>query len=710
MVVKVTRTFDPNPKQYNMKKIVMILAAAFLITHAGAQVDRTKKPAAGPAPVITFKDPVTFQLPNGITVLIAEDHKLPKVSASFYIDAGPVTEGKKAGVQELMGSMLNEGTKDMPKAVFDEEVDKMGANVGLSASGGNASALTRYFKRAFELMGKGLMNPAFTQESFDKLKSQVLTGIKSNEKNVKAVSGRVVDALFYGKTHPNGEFETEQSVTALTLADVVEAYHKYITPSRSYLTIAGDISPEAAKKLAEDVFGKMQGPSLKFPVLPTVANPSNVEIDVVGMSNAVQSEITVGNLVDLRLNNPDYFAVLLANQVLGGGAESRLFNNLREKHGFTYGAYSGISAGRYQTMFSASASVRTPKTDSAVTEFLNEIEKLRNEKVSDEELNSAKALYNGSFALGMENRERTAGYARNILINELPKDFYRTYLQKINAVTADDIQRVVRKYFNRENVRIVVVGNASAMLEGLKKLNFTVKQFDTYADPLVVSAAPAASASVKASDIFSDYLKAIGGTDELGKVRSIYATMGLSMQGMNIDVQMKEMVPNMKSMTMAMAGNTLMKTRFNGTAGYQEQQGNKVEMTADEIKEEAAVNNLFEQIDYLKNPAFKAVVNGTEKLNGSDVYKVTLTYPTGKAKTEYYDMKSKFLLKTEETKSANGTEVVTTVEFANYKKAGNIMFPYSQTITNAANGQSQSFELKATDVKINEGVTADDFK
>lgn len=195
-----------------MKKIFMIAATAFLWLAAGAQtnIDRTKKPAAGPAPVIALKDPVVYKLANGITVLIVEDHKLPRVTASLTIDAGPVTEGRKAGVTSLMGQMLNEGTKDMTKAQFDEAVDKMGAEVNLNSSGGDVSALTRYFPQAFVLMGKAVKTPAFPQESFEKLKSQALTGMKANEKNVKAVSARVVNALAYGPAHPLGEFETEE--------------------------------------------------------------------------------------------------------------------------------------------------------------------------------------------------------------------------------------------------------------------------------------------------------------------------------------------------------------------------------------------------------------------------------------------------------------------------------------------------------------------
>ena len=473
-----------------MKKYIMLVAGTLLMQFAQAQItiDRSKQPAPGPAPVLTIKDPVTYKLPNGIIVLVVEDHRLPKVTANFVIDAGPITEGGKAGVLSLMGSMLNEGTKTMPKAAFDEAVDKIGATVNLSSGGGYTSALTRYFKDAFTLMGQALKEPAFTQESFDKLKSQELTGLKAQAKNTKAIASRVTNALTYGKTHPDGEFETEETVQNLTLRDVKDAYAKYITPSRGYLTIIGDIKPAEARLLATEVFGAWSGPALTLPKLPEVPNPSKTEIDLVDVPNAVQSEINVVNLVHLKMNDPDYFPALLANYILGGGPQSRLFMNLREKHAFTYGAYSSLGSGRFQSTFDANASVRNAKTDSAVTQFLVEINRIRAEKVTDEELANAKALYNGSFARGLEDPARTASFASNILINNLPADFYKTYLQKVNAVTADDIMRVAQKYIDADNLRIVIVGNSAQILNGLKKSGYTVNLYDKYANPVTEGA------------------------------------------------------------------------------------------------------------------------------------------------------------------------------------------------------------------------------
>jgi len=162
-----------------MKKYFFVILSVCCVTAQAQKIDRSKKPKAGAAPVITINDPAMYKLSNGITLLVVENHKLPKVSATYSIDAGPIKEGSKAGVISLMGAMLNEGTQKKAKADFDEAVDKIGADVNLSASGGSVSALTRYFEPAFLLMAEGLMQPAFKQESFDKLKTQTITSTKA---------------------------------------------------------------------------------------------------------------------------------------------------------------------------------------------------------------------------------------------------------------------------------------------------------------------------------------------------------------------------------------------------------------------------------------------------------------------------------------------------------------------------------------------------
>lgn len=695
-----------------MNKIFVLILSAFLALNVNAQVDRSKAPAPGPAPVIDFKDPVTFTLPNGMTVLVVENHKFPKVRATFNIDMGPVKEGDKAGLLDLMGSMLSEGTKTMSKAKFDEEVDILGADVSLFATGGYTSALTRYFNKAFLLMADAIKNPSFPQESFDKLKKQAETAIKSSDKSASAIAARVGSALSFGKNTAMGEFPTEESLKSLTLADVKEAYKNYITPSRSYLTFVGDITPGAAKSLAMQAFGSWTGKKLSLPSIPNAENVKNTEINFVDVPTAVQGEVSVSNLVTNPMSNPDYHALLIANQILGGGSESKLFMNLREKHGFTYGSYSNVGSGRFQSRFSASAQVRNEKADSAVAEIINEINNMRSGNITDEELAIAKAKYNGSFALGMEDPARAATYASNIIINNLPKDFYRTFLQKINDVKVSDIKRVANKYFTKDNLRIVIVGNAAKILPNLERLGYPIKMYDKYANPIVEKKkenvskeSPKTNEAISAASLIDSYLKAIGGKEEAKKITSIKMDFTMDLMGQTLTGSDKRAAGGKHAFELNMGNMKVMNLAFDGAKGYNAQMGNKQEMSADEIKEALDDKSIIPQLNYISND-YGAAYLGTDVVNGEDAYKLKVTKPSGKISTEYFSIKTGLLLKEESVLKMQGEEISQITEFSNYKKVGNVLMPF--TITQTVGEQEMT--MNVTNITLNPEFKDSDFQ
>ena len=697
-----------------MRKILLLtIGAAFSLNMmAQTKIDRSKQPKPGPAPTITIKDPYIEKLPNGITLIVVENHKLPKVAATFSIDKGPVVEGKKAGVNGMMGGMLGEGTTKTPKDKFDAAVDQMGANVNLFESGGSVSALDRYFEKAFMLMAEALQHPAFPQESFDKLKSQKLTSLKSNEKSASAISGRVIGALSYGKNSAMGEFETEESIKALSLEDIKKAYKDYITPSRSYLTFVGDITPVTAKALAMKAFGTWKGTKLTLTEIPNVENVKSTEINFVDLPTAVQGEINVTNLINNPLSNPDYHALMIANQILGGGAESKLFMNLREKHGFTYGSYSRVGNGRFQEKVTSSAQVRSEKADSAVAEIINELSNMRDGKITKEELENAKAKYNGSFALGMEDPERTASYATNILINNLPKDYYKTFLQKINAVTVEDVQRAAKKYFLTGNCRIVIVGNGTKILPNLSRLGYPIRKFDKYAEPVVEKAKEVeiketskTSDAVSAASIIDGFLTAIGGKDEVKKFNTLKASFTMEIQGMSLKGTDIKMAPNKQHTEIKMGEMKVMEKVFDGTKGFQAQSGQKKEMDDKDIKEAQDEKALIPQLYYISQD-YQVLYIGTDKVGNEEAYKLKVTAPSGKVSVEFYSTKTGLLIRDENTMEGPGGEVTITADYSNYKKAGNVLLPF--TTVRSFGEQEMTFTID--EAQVNEGVTDADFK
>jgi zinc protease len=461
-----------------MKKTQLLLFILFLTGIMQAQ-DRTQ-PKPGNAPVVNIKKPQTFVLPNGLKVMIVENHKLPRVTFNLTLDNAPFAEGNKKGVDELTSSLIGNGSSKLEKDAFNEEVDFLGASIEFSSQGAYANSLSKYAKRILELVSYGALHPNFTQIEFDKEKAKLLEGLRSQEKSVPAIANRVVDALAFGKNHPSGEYMTEETLKNVTLADVEANYVNYFVPESAYLVIIGDIKYKEVKATVEKLFGpweKKNTPKL------TYATPQNVpftQINFVDVPNAVQSEISLVNTLTLKMGDPDFFPAVIATYILGGDFNSYLNMNLREKHAWTYGANAVIGAGKYVTKLKAASSVRNAVTDSAVVEFIKEIKKIRTEKVNEEVLNNVKAGYIGRFVMQVQKPQSVARYALNIETEDLPKDFYENYIKTITAVTADDVLRAANKYFLLDNTRIIIVGKGSEVIPGLERLQTPISYFDKY--------------------------------------------------------------------------------------------------------------------------------------------------------------------------------------------------------------------------------------
>ncbi|MCC1483293.1 insulinase family protein [Winogradskyella sp. E313] len=672
-----------------------------------AQIDRSKMPKPGPEPKISLEKPEEFKLKNGITVLVVENNKLPRVSYQLSIDNKPAIEGDKAGVLSLLSSMLGNGTTTISKDKFNEEVDFLGANINFGSSGGFASSLSKYSDRIIELMADATKNPLLTEEEFQKEKDKLIENLKQNEKSVDAAAGRVSSALSYGKDHVYGEFLTAETINNVTFQDVKDFYNKRFSPNNAYIVVVGDIDVKAVKKQINKHFGdweKVDLPEVPSPEL--TANVTSTQIDFVDMPNATQSSISVTNNVDLKQNDDDYFAAIIANSILGGGTDSYLFKNIREDKGYTYGAGSSLGSNRYGvSRFTASAKVRNMVTDSAVVEFLKEIKRIRTELVQPETLENAKAQYVGNFVLRLERPQTIANYALNIKRNNLPEDFYTNYLNSVNEVSEEDIKRVANKYFKLDNARVIVVGKGSDVLENLEKVGLPIKYYDKYANatekPKFSKPLPE---GLTASDVVKNYVKAIGGETALRAVNSTLTNAEVTIQGAPFKPKaiIKQMAPNKFSMEMVADGfGTIMKQKFDGSSGYQEAQGQKIPMTDSDVSSRKAEKGLYPEL-YME--ASNIALESLTAIDGTDVYKIKVT-KGDKDSFSYYDAKTGFLVRTEVTNEAQGQSITTITDFSNYKEVGGIMIPHTMKITTGP----QVFTLDTTEVKINEGVTAEDF-
>lgn len=686
-----------------MKSKIFAIAVIFLISFTmTAQLDRSVRPKPGLAPKINLGDPAMFTLKNGLKVLVVENHKLPRVSATLTIDNSPALFGDKKGIDNLLGSMLGNGTISISKDKFNEEVDFLGANIIYWNSGARASSLSKYFEKVLGLMADGVINPIFAQEQFDKEKEKLIDNLKNADKSVKAISSRIIDIVSYGAKHPYGEFTSENTIKNIDLGSVKNYYNAYYRPNNAYLVVVGDITVKDAKKLIKKQFNNWSAaPKIPVVALPKTPVYDKTTIYFVDMPDAVQSEVTFIETSDLNKLSTDYFDAILANKILGGGATARLFMNLREDKGFTYGAYSRFQLQKYApSRFNANASVRNAVTDSAVVEFMNEFKKIRSEKVSEIELKDAKANYVGSFVMALEKPETIAQYALDIKRENLPVDFYTTYLQKLNTVTIDGLQAAANKYIKSNSEAIIVVGKAADVLPALEALKYPIVYLDKDGNittkPEINKPIPA---GVTAASVLNNYFNAIGGEAKVNETKSIFYNYSATIQGMSLTLELKQMAPNKVTATTAMMGNVMSKQVFDGEKAYVEAQGQKREITGEALEDMKSETTPFAEMAYLKTAELLKI----EPIDGEDCYVLQVK----KDKKAYYSIKSGLKLREIITKKApDGSDLNQEVNYSNYKDVNGILLAHKRSMSFGP--QKVDFELNSA--KINEGVTADDFK
>ncbi|MCB0380729.1 MAG: insulinase family protein [Flavobacteriales bacterium] len=700
-----------------MKKIISIVVATLFIggvTFAQKKLDRSIKPKAGAAPVIKLGKTQSFTLENGLKVFVVENHKLPKVSFSLSLDVDPVLEGEMVGFKSATGELLGTKTQNRTKDQINEQVDFIGADLKPYADGIYASSLKKHQEKLLDLMSDVLMNAVFTQEELDKIKKQTISGIQSSKDNPDAIAGNVASALLYGKNHPYGEISTEKTVENITLEKCVDYYKTYFRPNVSYLAVVGDITLEEAKPLVEKYFAKWEKAEVPVNKFKTPMAPEKTTVAFVHKEGSTQSLINITYPISLKQNNPDVIKVKMLNSILGGGMTGRLFMNLREGHGYTYGAYSSINPDELVGRFNASAKVRNEVTDSAIIQFMVELRRIATEKVSEQELQDIKSYLTGTFAYSLQDPQTIANFALNIAKYKLPEDYYTTYLQKLNAVTVDDIKAVAEKYIKPDNAVILIIGD-KAVAEKVKSFSADgkVSFYDNYGNDYV-EALKQAPAGVTAQTVLDNAIKAKYGLPKgkaldkkLSKIKDLTVKMNASIQGQTIGVTRYQKAPNKFAMVMAMGTMVIQKQTFDGTVGkVSGMQGNKDVEGAD-LDDLKASSEMFAELNYEKH-GIKHTLLGIEPLDGKEAYKMEKLSASGEKETVWYDVASGLQVKTMsvQTNEDMGGEFVVMGLYSDYKEVNGIKF---------AHKIKQSFgpqvlDMEVTSVEVNTKLGDEVFK
>lgn len=482
------------------KTIAGAALLAGLVVPAAAQAQQQTPPpppagtvVKGKAPVaqnvldVKLPRPAEFALPNGVRVFVLADKRLPLVSFSLSFKAGTLFE-PKPGVADLAAAMLDEGTTTRSAAQLANETEQIGASLRASAGSElasvSASGLSEYTDQIVALMADVLLHPAFLEGPLARLKAQTVQGLVQQRADPTFVAREIATRVYYGDT-PYGRVSPQpDQISAITAGDLRAFHEAFYRPNGAILGIVGDVdAPVIVEKFKTALAGWK--PAASEPQRPSAADlapQAATRVYLVDRPGSTQTVLAFGNLAISR-TDPDYVPLVVANQILGGGSSGRLFQNLREVKGYTYGAYSQIAAPKWVGTWGASASVQTKFTQPAVGEFLAEFKRLQTEPASQIELDAAKRALVGSFARTLESPSGVLARTLELVQNGLPLDYWDRYPALVQAVTPADIQRVGQKYLGQNRLQLIAVGERAAIETGLAQYG-PITVYDASGKPL----------------------------------------------------------------------------------------------------------------------------------------------------------------------------------------------------------------------------------
>lgn len=680
-----------------MKKISLyILFVLFSFSTVYAQVDRSKYPTPGAAPSLNIGNAETFTLSNGLKVFVVENHKLPRVNFSLVLDRDPILEGDKAGLTSMVGELMRSGTKKQNKDDLDKAIDQIGASISISSTSAEASSLSKHTEALLGLFSDILFNPSFPSAELDKIKKQFVSGLAAEKDDPNSISARVTNAVVYGKNHPYGEKETEATIENVTVADIQAYYNTYFKPNIGYLAIVGDITKKEAEKLVKAHFGNWKKGTVPAHVWPAVQGPEVNKVILVDRPASVQSVINVAYPVNLQYNSPDRIPATLLSYILGGGSSSRLFLNLREAKGYTYGAYSSLRPDKLIGEFSANASVRTEVTDSAAYQIYNEMNRLDKNSITEVELSAAKAYLTGSFGRSLESPATIASFALNAEIQKLPKDYYKNYLKNLDAVSVAQLNELSPKYIEPKQSYLIIVGNAAEFKDQLAQFGEVIN-YTTEGD---VAVKKEVGANITSAAVIERYLTAIGGREKIATINTLKQKASTEIQGMQISQVVQVDKAQGKALQLSLMGTqvvsrmTITKDKVMASSMGQEQ-----EVSGAMAQALKSILEIVPEMSFT-NTGTTLTLDGISQVNGEDAYKIIVEQGEVKS-NDYFSVATGLKLKSESPVSGE-------ISYSDYKDFGGLKIP---TILNV-NSPQMPIPLKMTmdEVLINPTFTEDDWK
>lgn len=695
-------------------KYTLSLLVALSLSSINAQLDRSIMPKPAPAPEIQIKPTETWTTANGITVILSENHKLPKVTFDLTLGSGASLEGEKAGLSELAGSLVMSGTSSRSKDQLDKEIDFLGASLSASASNVYLSVLTKHLDQGLSLMADVTKNASFPEDEFNRISDQLRSGMVSLKSEAAGMAGNATVKVNFPK-HPYGEVMTFTTLSAISISDVKEFYRSRYTPQGAYLVIVGDINRSQAEKMVNTYFGNWQGPQ---PIISEYKDPvksNGNQVYFVNKPGAVQSVIQVSFPIPMRMGNQDQLAMSVLNDVFGGsGFGTRLMQNLREDKAFTYGCYSSLNNQDLGGWISISGNFRNAVTDSAIQEILNELNRLLNETITTPELELTKAVKNGSFARSLERPQTIARFAYNISKYKFPEDYYRNYLQRLENIDAAELSRVAKTYIKPNNYNIVVVGNES-VLDKIKAFDSDgkVTMLDEFGD-VKIDRIPS---DMSANEILEKYVLAVTQTGSMAqaqkkvkKVKNVLQKAALTSDKIPFPLQSFDLYTKdgVRAEKIEFNGNVAQSKYYDGISGFEKNmQTGKTPFDDNKMKTAALEKALIPEMDWMLSANARYVnLVGIEQENNQQYYVIRVGMGPQNESLHYYDKSTFMKWKTVKTVVNKDESFNAITEYSDYRAVKGILFPY-QSVLNAG---SMTFTQKVEEIIVNGKVNVAEFQ
>jgi zinc protease len=477
-----------------------------------------------PAPLaprpLNLPVPEETTLANGLRVIFLENTRLPFVTYRLAFRSGDVHDPPGLpGVTDVLAGMLNEGTESRTSRQIADAVARIGATLGAGASSDSttvaASALAQFNDEILELMADIVLRPSFPEDELELTKQNALQNLIAQRGQPSFLANERLARVIYGE-HPYSVVSaTPESINVISRENLVEFHRRRFVPNNAVLVVGGDIRRDAALARIEELFGAWQPgdvPTAEFPAPPVRTGRTLYLVDRPG---SAQSNLVIANTAITR-TDPDYFPMLVMHTVLGANASSRIFMNLREDKGYTYGAYTSLDARRTAGSFRATAEVRTPVTGESLKEFFYELERIREELVTEKELQDAKSYLTGIFPIRLETLDGLIDQLIQIKMHDLPDDYLHTYRERVSAITREEVQRVARRYVTPDRAAIVIVGDAAALTDEIKDYAEEIEIYDSTGQRRT----GASPATVETTDNGRDMSSTTSTTDQAGFVGS----------------------------------------------------------------------------------------------------------------------------------------------------------------------------------------------